>query len=61
MREWAIGLTAPLFDDQFAQLAIGVAAELVNRAAEVMVVLALGLVGIGVLVRLRKLHTMKNA
>lgn len=61
LREWAIGLTAPLFDDQFAQLANGVAAELVNRAAEVMVVLALGLVGIAVLVRLRKLHTMENA
>lgn len=56
LREWAIGLTTPLFFNQTVQLEIGMAAELVNRAAEVMGVLALGLVGIVVLMRFRKLH-----
>lgn len=60
LREWAIGLTAPLIDDQIAQLGIGITAELVNRAAEVMGVLALGLVGIGVLLRMKASRSVGN-
>ena len=60
LREWAIGLTTPLFVDQINQMEIGLTAELVNRAAEVIVVLGLGLVGIGVLVLFRKLRSKDN-
>ncbi|MCH7601797.1 MAG: hypothetical protein IIB54_03415 [Planctomycetes bacterium] len=60
LREWAIGLTTPLFDDQIVLMEIGMTADLVNRAAEVMGVLALGLVGIGLLLLSRKLHTKEK-
>jgi hypothetical protein len=44
LREWAIGLAAPLLTPYV--LGLGLAAELVNRAAELMVILVLGLGGI---------------
>jgi hypothetical protein len=45
LREWGIGLAAPLLTPYALQL--GLAAELVNRAAELVVILAMGLAGIG--------------
>ncbi len=41
VREWAIGLVAPMLDA--ATMALGITAELVNRAAELLVIAALGL------------------
>ena len=45
VREWAVGLTAPLLTPY--QLQLGLAADLVNRAAELLIILALGLAGVG--------------
>jgi hypothetical protein len=44
LREWAVGLAAPLLTPYV--LGLGLAAELVNRAAELAVILVLGLSGI---------------
>jgi hypothetical protein len=44
LREWGIGLAAPLLTPYALEL--GLAAELVNRAAELVVILAIGLGGI---------------
>jgi hypothetical protein len=44
LREWAVGLAAPLLTTYVLEL--GLAAELVNRAAELVVILVLGLSGI---------------
>jgi hypothetical protein len=44
LREWGIGLAAPLLTPYALEL--GLAAELVNRAAELVVILAMGLGGI---------------
>ncbi|MEE8155857.1 MAG: hypothetical protein V3T53_12970 [Phycisphaerales bacterium] len=52
LREWAIGLAAPLLIDY--QLEIGITAELVNRAGELIVVLIAGLAGIAYLTHLRR-------
>lgn len=43
LREWGIGLAAPLLTPYALEL--GLAAELVNRAAELIVILAMGLCG----------------
>ncbi len=43
VREWAIGLAAPLL--AASQLEMGLAADLVNRAAELAVILPAGLIG----------------
>ncbi len=52
LREWAIGLAAPLLTAY--QLEHGITAELVNRAGELIVVLIAGLVGIAYLTHLRR-------
>ena len=52
LREWAIGLAAPLLTAY--QLEHGLTAELVNRAGELIVVLIAGLVGITWLAHLRR-------
>ena len=44
LREWAVGLAAPLLTPYV--LGLGLAADLVNRAAELVVILVLGLGGI---------------
>jgi hypothetical protein len=49
LREWAIGLLAPLLAG--ATLAQGLSAELVHRAAELAVVVPTGLIGMALLVR----------
>jgi hypothetical protein len=43
LREWAVGLAAPLLTPYV--LGLGLAADLVNRATELVVILVLGLVG----------------
>jgi hypothetical protein len=45
LREWAVGLAAPLLTPYV--LGLGLAAELLNRAAELVVIVVLGLGGIG--------------
>lgn len=57
LREWAIGLTAPLFVDQIAQMEIGITAELINRGAEIIVVTIMGLIGMAVLARMKRKHS----
>lgn len=47
LREWAIGLVAPLLAG--ADLGVGIAAELLARAAELLVVAPAGLLGLGYL------------
>ncbi len=44
IREWAIGLFAPFLGD--STLEIGLTAELVNRAAEIVVVVVAGVAAI---------------
>lgn len=51
VREWAVGLAAPLLTPYVLQ--VGLTAELLNRAAELVVVTAIGLAGIAWLVRRR--------
>ncbi len=53
LREWAIGLAAPLLTVAY-QLEHGITAELVNRAGELIVVLIAGLAGIAYLTHLRR-------
>ena len=53
LREWAIGLAAPILTVAY-QLEHGITAELVNRAGELIVVLIAGLVGIVYLTHLRR-------
>ncbi len=57
LREWAIGLAAPLLTVAY-QLEHGITAELVNRAGELIVVLIAGLVGIAWLSHLRRKTSM---
>ena len=45
VREWVIGMAAPLLTPYVLELGLG--ADLVNRAAELVVVLVLGLAGMG--------------
>ena len=45
LREWAVGLLAPFLAGYSMEQ--GIAAELVNRAAEVVIVLVAGLAGAG--------------
>ena len=52
LREWAIGLAAPLLT--MYQLEHGITAELVNRSGELIVVLIAGLVSIAWLTHLRR-------
>jgi hypothetical protein len=52
LREWGIGLAAPLLTVHVLEL--GITAELVNRAAEVVVVLVLGLSGAAYLAAKRR-------
>lgn len=52
LREWVIGLLAPILSEYPVEL--GVAAELVNRAAEVIVTLVFGLLGAAWLARQRR-------
>ncbi len=53
VREWAIGLSARLL--RKSDLVLGLTADLLNRAAELIMVLVLGLVGMGWLAwRVRK-------
>jgi len=44
LREWAIGLVSPLLTSY--QVGLGITADLLNRAAELLVVLIMGLAGI---------------
>jgi hypothetical protein len=52
LREWAVGLVAPLLTGY--QLELGLAAELLNRAAELVMVTGLGVVGLAYLARRRR-------
>ena len=45
LREWAIGLLTPVMATGAMSLELGVAAELINRGAEIAIVLVLGLAG----------------
>jgi hypothetical protein len=51
LREWAIGIVTPLITAN--PVALGVTADLVNRAAEIIVALPAGLIGLAILARLR--------
>ena len=51
LREWAIGLATPILVGGDAIIALGITADLLNRAAEVLVVLVLGLTGMGYLMK----------
>lgn len=50
VREWGIGLTLPVLDPGAAK-ALGLAGDLLNRAAEVLVATPVGLVCLGILAR----------
>ena len=52
VREWGIGLTLPLLEREAAS-AIGLTADLLNRAVEVMSAVPIGLICLGVLARQR--------
>ncbi len=52
IREWVVGLLAPVLTT--LELSWGVTAELVNRAAELIVIMILGLLGMAWLVRHRR-------
>jgi hypothetical protein len=54
VREWAVGLAAPLLTPYMLQR--GLAAELVNRAAELMLVTGIGLVGVSWLVKRGRIY-----
>lgn len=54
LREWAIGLATPFLAMQVTQMQIGLTAELVNRAGELIVVTITGLIGIAYLVKMKK-------
>jgi hypothetical protein len=47
LREWAVGLMSPMLTSY--QLTVGLTAELINRAVEILVVLVLGLAAMGYL------------
>lgn len=51
VREWAVGLVAPMIGS--GAMAVGITAELVNRAAEIVVITALGLAAAGYLAAIR--------
>jgi len=51
LREWAIGLASPWLTARIAQVQIGLAADLLNRAAEVIVIAAAGILGAAYLAR----------
>jgi hypothetical protein len=52
LREWAIGLAAPLLTGY--QMELGITADLVNRAAEMLVFVVMGLAGLVFLARLKR-------
>lgn len=54
VREWAIGLTAPLLTANKLQLGMGITADLVNRAVELVVITILGLISLAYLAQIRK-------
>lgn len=56
IREWVIGLLAPLISHGQVDMSQAIVAELVHRCAELIVMTPLGLTAIAVLVR----HTRKN-
>jgi hypothetical protein len=58
LREWAIGLAAPFLTDYVLEM--GITAELVNRAAEIIVVVILGFAGLGWLGHKRKHYSMRG-
>jgi hypothetical protein len=58
LREWAIGLLAPVLGA--APMELGLAAELVNRAAEILVLLAAGLASIAWLTHRRGVLSPKR-
>jgi len=60
VREWGIGLTLPLLDRNAAK-ALGLTADLLNRAAEVLTAVPLGLVCLALLARRGGLRTPANA
>jgi hypothetical protein len=51
VREWAVGLCSPILTAN--QLTLGLTADLLNRAAEIVVVAVAGLIGLAMLARLR--------
>jgi hypothetical protein len=51
LREWAIALAAPYLSEAVAQMEYGLTAELVNRSAEIGIVLVAGLLGVAALIR----------
>lgn len=52
LREWSIGLLSPVLTAH--RLALGVTADLLNRAVEILIALPLGLAGIAYLAHLRR-------
>jgi hypothetical protein len=52
MREWAVGILAPVLTA--SRMTLGIAADLLNRAAELVIVTILGLAGFALLARKRK-------
>lgn len=57
LREWAVGLLAPVITAH--QMSLGITAELVNRAAELLVVSLLGVAGMLYLARLQRTSASK--
>jgi len=51
LREWAIGLVAPLLTPH--HVALGITADLVNRAAEMVIAVPAGLMGLSMLARIQ--------
>ena len=52
LREWAVGLALPLLTTY--QMELGITADLVNRAAEMVVAIPLGVLGMSIVARLRR-------
>ncbi|MCZ6835014.1 MAG: hypothetical protein O7G85_04500 [Planctomycetota bacterium] len=60
LREWAIGLAAPFLTTTIAHMQIGLTGELVNRAAELLVVTLAGLIGLAYLARRKSRRQSSN-
>lgn len=61
LREWAVGLASPWLTSRVVAMQIGLTAELVNRAAELIVVAIAGLIGMAYLVRRRRRSSKPGA
>lgn len=58
LREWAIGLATPFLAVHITHMQIGLTAELVNRAGELIIVTITGLIGIAYLARRKRMQAL---